>query len=48
MRRWTLKACPECGYAVAIVNAPVHEQGCSHPNCELVLVEEVPGEPDRV
>lgn len=41
-RRWTLKVCPECNYAVALVNAPVHEQGCSHPDC--VDVDVVPAE----
>ena len=35
---WTLKVCPECGEAVALVNAPVHKQGCSHPTCEHVQV----------
>lgn len=38
LRKWTLKACPECGEAVALVNAPVHKQGCSHPTCEHVEV----------
>lgn len=42
MRRWTVRVCPECDYLTAIVNAPVHEQGCSHPDCEEIEVAEVP------
>lgn len=42
MRRWTVNVCPECHYLTAIVNAPVHEQGCSHPDTELVTVLEAP------
>jgi hypothetical protein len=31
---WIFNVCPQCGYATAPVNAPVHEQGCTRPNCE--------------
>jgi hypothetical protein len=41
MRRWILKVCPLCNFAVAQVHAPVHMEGCSRPNCEQVVVEEV-------
>jgi hypothetical protein len=41
IRRWVLKACPECNYAVALTNAPIHKEGCSHPDCVEVVVKEV-------
>jgi len=37
---WTLKVCPECNEAVALVNTPVHVQGCTRP--DIVWVEVLP------